>query len=96
MQGNGLAPPSEKETSFSNQAKDIFTGVVTVEYETREGSGKLDKDFKYTQGKLVSRQSEKGLETCRNRKVWESESLGEVGGRNYRGMLLQQAVPENG
>ena len=54
MQGNGLAPPSETETSFSNQDKDIHTGIVTVEYETREGSGKIDKDFKYTQGMLVS------------------------------------------
>ncbi len=55
MQGNGLAPPNEKETSFSNnQEKDIFTGVVTVEYETREGSGKFDKDFKFTHGQLVN------------------------------------------
>lgn len=32
----------------------IFTGDVTVEYETREGSAKAGKDFKYTQGFLVS------------------------------------------
>ena len=55
---NGAAPKMG-ETSFMNGAggggKDQHTGVVSVEYETREGSGKFDHDFKFTQGTLVSK-----------------------------------------
>ena len=50
LQGNGLIPAMESDSS-----KDIHKGVVTIEYETREGSGKIDKDFKYVTGVLVSR-----------------------------------------
>ena len=54
----GMAPVEmDSETSFINKALEdtnIIKGSVAVEYETREGSGKVDKDFKYTQGKLVS------------------------------------------
>ena len=32
----------------------MHKGVVSVEFETREGSAKIDKDFKYTAGSLVS------------------------------------------
>ncbi len=57
--GNGLTPvekDTNKETSFSTsqQASRNHSGVVSIQYETREGSGKIDKDFTYTQGKLVS------------------------------------------
>ncbi|XP_013418432.1 sodium/calcium exchanger 2 isoform X2 [Lingula anatina] len=41
-----LGPPDDGE-------EDVIKGEVTVEYETREGSGKLDKDFKYTKGSLT-------------------------------------------
>ena len=41
------------ETSFTN-GKDVHTGVVSVEFETREGSGTFDHDFTFTQGTLVS------------------------------------------
>ncbi len=43
----------EKETSFTTQDKDVHTGIVGVEYETREASAKFEADFKYTQGTLV-------------------------------------------
>ena len=58
MQGNGLIPGDE-ESSFSGkkdepQTVNEHSGIVTVEYETREGSGKVDKDFKFVSGTLVS------------------------------------------
>ena len=37
----------------AGDADKSFNGVVKVEYETREGSGKAGKDFKYTTGILV-------------------------------------------
>lgn len=46
-------PPVENETSFS-EGEQTGYGKVSVEFETREGSGKFDKDFKYTQGTVVS------------------------------------------
>lgn len=49
---------TENETSFNNEPVDtesfLHKGVVSVEYETLEGSAKVDKDFKYAGGKLVS------------------------------------------
>ena len=60
VSSNGKMTPVEKETSFTdspNKSNSVSSkqnyGVVSVEYETREGSGKIDKDFKYTQGTLV-------------------------------------------
>ena len=50
----GQLGKAEKETSFSTQNKFEHTGIVSVDFETREGSAKIDKDFKYTQGTLVS------------------------------------------
>ena len=32
-----------------------FEGTVSVEFETREGSARIGKDFEYTQGLLVCR-----------------------------------------
>lgn len=55
INGNGVAVvKTEKETSFSVADKEEHTGVVSIDFETREGSGKIDKDFKYAQGTLVS------------------------------------------
>ncbi|OWF47929.1 sodium/calcium exchanger 2-like isoform X3 [Mizuhopecten yessoensis] len=48
--GGKVAPSSESEQTF--------TGDVTVEYETREGSAKAGKDFKYTQGFLTFKENE--------------------------------------
>ena len=43
------------------------TGVVAVDYETREGSAKPGKDFKFTQGTLVSQiNNKKGLHLAEN------------------------------
>ena len=52
--GNGVHK-GDVETSFVSPTSDqAHTGVVSIEYETREGSGKIDKDFKYAHGHLVS------------------------------------------
>ncbi len=51
-QANGGVPTGEKETSFAGAEK-VHTGVVSVEYETREASAKYDDDFQYTHGTLV-------------------------------------------
>lgn len=48
--GGKVAPASGAEQTFS--------GDVTVEYETREGSAKAGKDFKYTQGFLTFKENE--------------------------------------
>ncbi|XP_060062808.1 sodium/calcium exchanger 2-like [Ylistrum balloti] len=48
--GGKVAPAGESEQTFS--------GDVTVEYETREGSAKAGKDFKYTQGFLTFKENE--------------------------------------
>lgn len=48
---HGAGPPSDKEAALPEKG---HTGVVSVEFETREGSAKIDKDFKYLQGTLVS------------------------------------------
>ncbi|XP_071116380.1 sodium/calcium exchanger 2-like isoform X4 [Haliotis cracherodii] len=45
--------PSSKDTESS-----IHIGVVSVDYETREGSAKPGKDFTYTQGKLTFKENE--------------------------------------
>ena len=52
-QSNGK--PASNETTFSKG----FTSKVQVHYETREGSGKIGKDFELTQGSLVSFHSHK-------------------------------------
>ena len=51
-QANG-GVKGEKETSFSTSGKPVHTGIVSVEFETREASAKYDDDFKYTSGTLV-------------------------------------------
>ena len=58
VRANGKLTPVERETTFNEKGPSKSSangsyGVVSVEYETREGSGKFDKDFKYTQGTLV-------------------------------------------
>ncbi|ELU01061.1 hypothetical protein CAPTEDRAFT_224088 [Capitella teleta] len=53
--GNGKLTPIENETAFNERSE---FGVVSVEYETREGSGKFDKDFKYTNGTLTFNENE--------------------------------------
>ncbi|KAK2143511.1 hypothetical protein LSH36_835g00039 [Paralvinella palmiformis] len=53
-QKKGGSQTSENETSFVNNN----FGTVSVEYETREGSGRFDKDFKYTSGKLTFTEEE--------------------------------------
>ncbi|XP_064647544.1 sodium/calcium exchanger 1-like isoform X2 [Lineus longissimus] len=40
------------------QGHDEITGVVTIDYETREGSAKFDKDFKKTTGTLIFMENE--------------------------------------
>ena len=52
-QVNGGVAKGEKETSFSTSGKPVHTGIVSVEFETREASAKYDDDFKYTSGTLV-------------------------------------------
>ncbi|XP_077988867.1 sodium/calcium exchanger 1-like [Glandiceps talaboti] len=37
---------------------DLITGVVTVDFETRDGSAKRDTEYKFTQGKLVFKDTE--------------------------------------
>ena len=58
---NGRAKSGKNDTAFTKvnpkvepgTGKDEITGVVTIDYETREGSAKFDKDFKKTSGTLV-------------------------------------------
>ena len=52
LTGNGVVK-SEKETSFSDKTAE-HTGVVSVDFETREASAKIEKDFKYVHDTLVS------------------------------------------
>ncbi|KAK3096603.1 hypothetical protein FSP39_001609 [Pinctada imbricata] len=48
-------PPSADPSIKGEQ---VFEGVVTVEFETREGSGKAGKDFKYKTGTLTFKENE--------------------------------------
>ncbi|CAD5124084.1 DgyrCDS12389 [Dimorphilus gyrociliatus] len=59
LPNGGLKNEEEKETSFQNgvikpcmDGELVHKGVVSVEYETREGSAKFDKDFKPARGTL--------------------------------------------
>ena len=42
---------TSSQTSFPHY---FTSGVISVDYETREGSGKMRKDFKHATGTLVS------------------------------------------
>ena len=49
-QTNGKPTNGKKETTFTEKG---HNGTVQVHYETREGSGKIGKDFEIAQGPLV-------------------------------------------
>ncbi|KAK7501658.1 hypothetical protein BaRGS_00007089, partial [Batillaria attramentaria] len=53
---NGLHPTASSDVD--PQSGKCSLGVVTVDYETREGSAKAGKDFKYTQGSLTFNENE--------------------------------------
>ncbi|KAL5004041.1 hypothetical protein ScPMuIL_017497 [Solemya velum] len=53
--GSAKVCPSIPE---ENEGVQTFLGVATVEYETREGSAKAGKDFRYMQDKLVFTENE--------------------------------------
>ena len=46
--------PATANPASKHTMEQVFEGTVTVEFETREGSGKAGKDFKYQTGSLVS------------------------------------------
>ncbi|XP_076803796.1 sodium/calcium exchanger 1-like isoform X1 [Clavelina lepadiformis] len=48
--GQIVIPTTNAEGKFDTQ---LVTGVVSVDYETREGTAKINKDFKYTSGTLI-------------------------------------------
>jgi len=45
-----IVSTSRTQTSFDTQ---LVTGVITVEYETREATAKKNRDFIHTTGTLV-------------------------------------------
>ena len=52
---SNLAPgPIVEEPTTPSSVAPSLTGSVTVDFETREGSAKPGKDFRFTQGTLVS------------------------------------------
>ncbi|KAL8606727.1 hypothetical protein ACOMHN_018761 [Nucella lapillus] len=57
---NGQATPLSPSvvTLAAPSSNNAITGVVTVDFETREGSAKPGKDFKYTQGTLTFSENE--------------------------------------
>ena len=44
-------PTTDADGKFDTQ---VVSGVISVDYETREGTAKFYKDFKYAAGTLVS------------------------------------------
>ncbi|XP_061162803.1 sodium/calcium exchanger 2-like isoform X6 [Saccostrea echinata] len=50
--------PATANPASKNNMEQVFEGTVTVEYETREGSGKAGKDFKYRTGVLTFKDTE--------------------------------------
>ncbi|CAH1797885.1 unnamed protein product [Owenia fusiformis] len=61
---NGVSNGKTTETSFTNpisttaEEDEMVKGTVSIDFETREGSAKINKDFKYTQGSLVFSETE--------------------------------------
>lgn len=45
--------PATANPANKHNMEQVFEGTVSVEFETREGSGKAGKDFKYQTGVLV-------------------------------------------
>lgn len=51
---NAPTTPVSNGTAETTLVEDnTVTGVVAVQWETREGSAKLNRDFKFSSGKLV-------------------------------------------
>ncbi|XP_062616648.1 sodium/calcium exchanger 2-like isoform X6 [Saccostrea cucullata] len=50
--------PATANPASKNNMEQVFEGTVTVEFETREGSGKAGKDFKYRNGTLTFKDTE--------------------------------------
>nr|XP_026695085.1 sodium/calcium exchanger 3-like isoform X1 [Ciona intestinalis] len=48
--GQTVIPTTNANGKFDTQ---IMPGVISVDYETREGTAKINKDFKYTSGTLI-------------------------------------------
>ncbi|XP_078313463.1 sodium/calcium exchanger 3-like isoform X11 [Crassostrea virginica] len=50
--------PATANPASKHTMEQVFEGTVTVEFETREGSGKAGKDFKYQTGSLTFKDTE--------------------------------------
>lgn len=50
--------PATANPANKHNMEQVFEGTVSVEYETREGSGKAGKDFKYQTGVLTFKDTE--------------------------------------
>ncbi|XP_076443822.1 sodium/calcium exchanger 2-like isoform X2 [Babylonia areolata] len=56
--GQATTPISPSGVSLAAPDPSAITSVVSIDYETREGSAKPGKDFKYTQGTLTFNENE--------------------------------------